>query len=219
MSLNYGRTEWEALAIRWSTGRVSEEDQADLTKRMSRAESRQFKKKLEAVEQKKLHHGDAFVTGRQLAQYFGKYTEHTLMPLAANMDDLRGEVVSLRKVTDYLMMPFYERWWVRLRISLTVFNHWLNRHGIRFVQLNQSEAHDGDPGVLPDVGALGSEHNGARSDTGADGKGSSEHGLQGDVTEPRAGILVGQEPATGLVDVEVREKIEADAGRIIRAIR
>tara|TARA_Y100000310_G_scaffold238628_1_gene242092 strand:+ start:3678 stop:4244 length:567 start_codon:yes stop_codon:yes gene_type:complete len=183
MSLGYGGAEWKTLAIRWSTERLSEEEKADLWERMSRVERRRFGKMLEDVEAKKTHSGDAFVTGRALAHYFGSYTEQTLMPIAANIDDMAREVMELRGLVDYLMLPVWRKWWVKASLRLTAFNQWLNRHGIRFVQLKEKETTDGELEVFTDTGARGSEHEGTAVNALEARISSPEPGLRGDGVE------------------------------------
>lgn len=186
MSLNLGGAEWKALAIKWSTGRVSDEEKTELTERMSRAERKKFTKLLEDVEAKKVHSGDTFVTGRQLSHYFGSYTEQAITPIAHNLDELSRQVLEVSGLVDYLMLPFYRKWWVKWSLRLISFNHWLNRHGIRFVQLNE-ETMNGDPEILTDTGSLGEEPQGVASDATEARESSPQHGLSSDGIELERG--------------------------------
>lgn len=197
--MNLGRSDWKALAIRWS--QMTEEQQASLTKRMSRQELRRFQRLLEDVEAKKLHDAESFVTKRQLVQYFEVHINHQHMPLAANLDEVT-------RVVQFLALPFYKRWWVTLKVwgdNIRAALVWLGRFtilqldrlGIRFIQLptgdDAQEDDDGDGTVPPDSGALGGEPEGADGSRAEVREPDAEPGVPGDGLEPVGNAHTGPE--------------------------
>ena len=163
MSLNYSNGELRALALRWDTDTISGEDRKALWDKMSIKQRRLFKRYVDQVDEKRLHAADSFVKKRELASYMMLFIETKLMPIAANLDEVT-------RVVEFLALPFYKRWWRTLKVAAqgtwrkTIT--WLDRRGVRFVQLNGPEAQgdtDGEDGeVLDHAGTRGGSAGPAR---------------------------------------------------------
>ena len=183
MSLNYGGAQWEALAVRWVTGRIDDEQKEALLAEMSRNERRRFARLLEKAEEKKIHSGESFVTKRELSYYLQSYIESNVAQVGQNVDALEARVT-------YLELPIWGRWRVRAYMLWIKFNHWLHRHGIRIVRL---EAQEGDDAEAAEEGR------------GVPGAGEDAH-------VPPGGLAGARRPAER-GGAEVHEPAEADGLR------
>jgi len=196
--MGYSGTEMDALALRWDS--MDKPIREELWERMSIRERKLLKRKLTQIDERKLHAGESFVTKRELAGYFGVYTETKLMSIAANLDEVTA-------VVEFLSLPFYRRWWLSARTiasrAASALIMWLEARGVRFVQLKGRKAQEADDGE--DGGEDGGVHDHVRARRGsAEAPGEADRELRGQAEGDRVPEGGGEPDGSAGSDVERR---------------
>ena len=138
---------WHALAIRWPN--LPEEIQESLKEQMNRGTWRRFERTLAKMHEDKRTFGQQYCTREDAVKINALFLEQKVMPIAANVDRLTQAV-------EYLMLPWWKRWWVQVVRAGLRIHDWLASKGVRLVNLETEEAdeHAEDHG---DLGARGDE--------------------------------------------------------------